>query len=118
MADLRADLELAHTTAHEYCRDLEAAGLLERTSGKPAEYAPVPFTIDLSLASIAEAVELESDTLDYAIETYGDDCIDAVLDVWDQVEADDLTYREASEEVGMAHADFLRVADELDLLSR
>lgn len=118
VAELKDDLELAHTTAHEYCRDLHAAGLLERESGKPARYAAVPFTLELSLSSIADAVESESETLEYAVETYGEGCIDDVIDVWDRVEAGELTYREASESVGMAHSDFLRVADELELLSR
>ena len=118
VAELREELELAHTTAHEYCRDLHAAGLLDREGGKPARYAAVPFTLELSLSSIATAVESESETLEYAIDTYGEGCIDDVLDVWERVEAGELTYREASESIGMAHADFLRVADELELLTR
>lgn len=118
VAELKEELGLAHTTAHEYCRDLHGAGLLERESGKPARYAPVDFDLQLSLSSIADAVESESETIEYAVETYGEGCIDDVLDVWERVESGDLTYREASEAVGMAHADFLRVADELELLTR
>ncbi len=118
VTELKADLEIAHTTAHEYCRDLHAAGLLERTGGKPARYAPIDFDLHLSLTSIADAIESESETIEYALETYGDDCIDDVLEVWKSVEAGERTYREASEAVGMAHADFLRVAQELELLTR
>ncbi len=118
VAELKETLGLAHTTAHEYCRDLHAAGLLERKGGKPARYGPVEFHLQLSLSSIADVVESESETLEYVVETYGEGKIDDVIDVWEHVEAGDCTYREASETVGMAHMDFLRVAQELELLSR
>jgi hypothetical protein len=39
-----------------------------------------------------------------------------VLDIWERVEAGDLTYREASDELMLQHADFLRIAAELELL--
>lgn len=116
VSDLKSDLGLAHTTAHEYCRELHAAGLLDRRGGKPATYAPVEFDLQLSLSSIADAVDSESETLEYVLETYGEGSIDDVLDVWERVEARELTYREASEAVGMTHVDFLRVAEELELL--
>ena len=118
VADLRSELELPHTTAHEYCRDLERAGLLRREQGKPAQYAAVEFDIHLSLEAIASAVEAESETLDYAIDTYGEGIVDDLLDVWERVEAGTLTYREASATLEMQHADFLRVAAELELLGR
>jgi sugar-specific transcriptional regulator TrmB len=118
VASLKTDLALPHTTAHEYCRDLHQAGLLRREQGKPAQYAAVEFDIHLSLEAIANAVDAESETLDYAIDTYGEEIIDTVLDIWERVETGDLTYREASATIEMQHADFLRVAAELELLGR
>jgi predicted ArsR family transcriptional regulator len=118
VAELKTDLDIPHTTAHEYCRELRAAGLLVRKQDKPAMYAAVDFELNLSLDAIATAVENESKTLDYITETYGDDSIEAVLDIWEEVDRGELTYREASTTLGMAHADFLRVADELDLFER
>lgn len=50
--------------------------------------------------------------------TYGDDIIDNLLDIWKDVDAGELTYREASATIDMQHADFLRLATELDLLDR
>lgn len=118
VAELKDALDLPHSTAHEYCRDLQQAGLLERVSDKPAVYAAVDFEVHLSLEEIASAVEAEDQTLDYAVERYGEAIIDEVLDVWERVEAGEYTYREASGELGMDHADFLRVAAELELLER
>jgi len=108
--------DIPHTTADEYCRDLQRAGLLRRIEKKPAAYAPVGFDIHLSLNGIASAVEAENQTLAYATDQHGDDVIDDVLDIWERVEAGELTYREASAELQMEHADFLRVAAELELL--
>ena len=54
----------------------------------------------------------------FAIAEYGEGIIDAVLDVWEQVDAGDLTYREASAALEMHHADFPRVAAELELFER
>jgi len=116
VADLKTELGLPHTTAHEYCRDLHQAGLLRRDQGKPAQYAAVEFDIHLSLEAIADTVDAESETLDHIIGTYGEEIIDDVLDVWERVEAGDLTYREASATIEMQHADFLRVAAELELV--
>ena len=116
VAELTDELGIPHTTAHEYCRELQRAGLLERVQGKPAAYAPVEFDIHLSLEDVASAVREESQTLSYATERYGDEVLDEVLDVWERVEAGELTYREASATVEMTHADFLRVASELELL--
>jgi predicted transcriptional regulator len=116
VSELTEDLDIPHTTAHEYCRDLQRAGLLRRLQEKPAAYAPVAFDIHLSLEEIASAVEAESQTIEYATQQYGDDIIDDVIDVWERVEDGELTYREASAEVDMQHADFLRVASELELL--
>jgi len=116
VTELTDDLDLPHTTAHEYCRDLQRAGLLRRTREKPAAYAPVEFDIHLSLGGIASAVEAENQTLAYATDQYRDDIVDDVLDVWERVEAGEFTYREASAELEMDHADFLRVAAELELL--
>lgn len=116
--DLKSELDLPHTTAHQYCRELESAGLLERKQGKPARYAPVDFEFHLSPELIATAVETESETLDYLIDTYGQDSIEAILDVWEGVEQGELTYREASATLEMSHADFLRGAAELDLFER
>jgi predicted transcriptional regulator len=116
VSELTDGLDIPHTTAHEYCRDLQQAGLLRRTREKPAAYAPVEFDIHLSLNGIAAAVEAENQTLAYATDRYGDDIVDDVLDVWERVEAGDRTYREASAELEMQHADFLRVAAELELL--
>lgn len=113
--ELKDDLDIPHTTAHEYCRDLLQAGLLRRVQEKPAAYAPVDFDIHLSLEEIASAVEAESETLDYVVAEYGEGIIDEVLDVWERVEAGEYTYREASAHVEMKHADFLRVAAELEL---
>lgn len=118
VSELTDELGLPHTTAHEYCRDLHAAGLLDRTQGKPAQYAAVDFDLHLSLDGIANAVETESETLEYVVETYGKGSIDEVIDVWERVEAGELTYREASASLEMAHADFLRVAAELELFDR
>lgn len=118
VADLKAELGLPHTTAHEYCRDLYQAGLLQRKQGKPAQYAAVEFDIHLSLEAIADAVATESEMLDHVADTYGEGIIDDVLDIWERVEAGELTYREASATIEMQHADFLRVAAELELLGR
>lgn len=118
VTDLREALDLPHSTAHEYCRDLQGAGLLQRVQEKPAAYAPVDFDIHLSIDDIASAVEKEDRTLAYAHERYGEDVVERVLDVWESVEAGDLTYREASARVEMDHADFLRVASELELFER
>ncbi|MFB6360728.1 MAG: helix-turn-helix domain-containing protein [Halobacteriales archaeon] len=118
VAQAKQALDLPHTTAHEYCRDLQRAGLLRRVQEKPAAYAPVDFDIHLSLAEIASAVKTEDATLDHAIAEYGEGIIDEVLDVWERVETGEYTYREASGHVGMAHADFLRVASELELFER
>lgn len=116
VTELTSDLDIPHTTAHEYCRDLQRAGLLRRVQEKPAAYTPVDFDIHLSIEEIASAVAAENQTIDYAIRRYGDDIVDDVLEVWEQVEEGALTYREASATVEMQHADFLRVASELDLL--
>lgn len=116
VTELTDDLDLPHTTAHEYCRDLQRAGLLRRIQEKPAAYAAVDFDIHLSLDEIASAVATETQTTEYATEKYREDIIDDVIDVWEQVEAGDLTYREASAQLDMQHADFLRVASELELL--
>lgn len=116
VAALRDDLDLPHTTAHEYCRDLQRAGLLRRVQDKPAVYEATEFDIHLSLDQIAAAVDAEGQTLAYATDRYGDDIIDDVLTVWNRVDAGELTYREASTSVGMEHADFLRLAAELELL--
>lgn len=118
VTELKADLGLPHTTAHEYCRELQAAGLLERKQGKPAQYAAVDFDFHLSPELIATAVDTESETLDYIVDTYGQDSIEAILDIWDAVDQGELTYREASATLEMAHADFLRGAAELDLFER
>lgn len=117
VSELKADLDIPHSTAHEYCRDLRGAGLLERVQEKPAAYAPVDFTFELSLDTIATAVESESQTLDYATARYGEEIVDEVIDIWAEIDDGDLTFREASRELGMDHADFLRVASELELLS-
>lgn len=116
VTDLKDDLGLPHTTAHQYCRELQVAGLLSREQGKPATYTAVEFDLHLSLGTIADAVQSESETIDYVIERYGEDVIEEVLDVWEEVNAAELTYREASATIGMEHADFLRVAAELELL--
>lgn len=116
VTELTDDLDLPHTTAHEYCRDLQRAGLLRRIQEKPAAYAAVDFDIHLSLDEIASAVETDTQTIEYATERYREDIVDDVIDVWEQVEAGDLTYREASAQLDMQHADFLRVASELELL--
>lgn len=118
VAELKDALDLPHSTAHEYCRDLQRVGLLERVQDKPAEYAAIEFDIHLSLEEIAAAVDAEGQTLDYAVAQYGEDVIDDVLAVWERVEAGELTYREASAALGMDHADFLRVASELELFQR
>jgi len=118
VADLKDALDLPHSTAHGYCRDLQGAGLLERVQDKPAEYAAVEFDIHISLAEIASAVERGDRTLDYAADRYGEDVLENVLDVWERVETGEVTYREASAELGMDHADFLRVAAELELFER
>lgn len=116
VTELIDDLDVPHTTAHEYCRDLQRAGLLRRLQEKPAVYAPVDFDIHLSLEEVVSAVQTEDQTIAYATERYGEDIVDDVLDIWERVEAGDLTYREASAQVEMEHADFLRVASELELL--
>ena len=118
VSELKDAIGIPHTTAHEYCRDLHTAGLLHREQGKPARYSVVDFDLHLSLDVIANAVETESETLEYITDTYGEDSIDAVIDIWEQVEGGELTYREASATLGMQHADFLQVAAELELLSR
>lgn len=118
VTDLKETLDLPHTTAHEYCRDLHQAGLLRRTQEKPAAYAPTNFDIRLSLEAIAAAVEAETETLDYAVSEYGEGIIDDVLAIWERVEAEDLTYREASARLDMKHTDFLRTAAELGLFER
>lgn len=118
VSELKEEIEIPHTTAHEYCRDLHAAGLLHREQGKPARYSVVEFDLHLSLEAIADAVETESQTLEYITDTYGEDSIDAVIDIWEEVETGKLTYREASATLGMQHADFLQVAAEMELLSR
>ena len=118
VSDLKDEFGFPHTTAHEYCRDLYAAGLLHREQGKPAIYSPVDFDIRLSLDVISAAVATESETVDYLLDTYGEGIIEDVLDIWDRVEAGDLTYREASATLDMAHADFLRLVAELELLDR
>lgn len=117
VSELKSALDIPHSTAHEYCRDLQGAGLLERVQEKPAAYAPVDFTFELSLDTIVTAVESESQTLDYATARYGEEIVDEVIDIWTEIDDGDLTFREASSELGMDHADFLRVASELDLLS-
>lgn len=116
VTELKAELDFPHSTAHEYCRDLHRAGLLERLHYKPATYASVDFTIELSLDVIASAVEEENQTLDYATQRYGEQILDEIVSVWDDIEAGELTYREASAAVEMDHVDFLRVSSELDLL--
>lgn len=118
VADLKDEFGFPHTTAHEYCRDLAAAGLLRREKGKPAVYSPVEFDIHLSLDAISTAVTTESETVDYLLAEYGDGIIEEVLDIWERVEAGDLTYREASATLNMTHADFLRLAAELELFDR
>lgn len=118
VTELKDALDLPHTTAHEYCRDLHQAGLLRRAQEKPAAYAPVDFDIHLSLEEIASAVEAESETLDYAVSEYGEEVIDDVLDIWERVEAGELTYREASARLEMKHTDFLRIVAELELFER
>lgn len=118
VADLRDEFDFPHTTAHEYCRDLAAAGFLHREKGKPAVYSPVDFDIHLSLDAISTAVTTESETIDYILAEYGDGSIDEIIDIWERIEAGDLTYREASATLEMAHADFLRLAAELELFNR
>ncbi|WP_266082482.1 helix-turn-helix domain-containing protein [Haladaptatus caseinilyticus] len=115
---LKDDLGLPHTTAHDYCRELHQAGLLHRKQMKPATYTAVDFDIHLSLDAIATAVEAESETTEYMLDTYGDSIIDELLDVWERVEDGDLTYREASGVLEIQHADFLRLAAELELFTR
>ena len=119
VTELKRELDLPHSTAHEYCRELHEAGLLERLQEKPATYAAVDFRIELSLDEIASAVEEEeSQTLEYATQRYGEEILDEIVALWDDIEAGELTYREASASLEMEHADFLRVASELDLLNR
>ena len=118
VTELKDEFGFPHTTAHEYCRDLAAAGLLHREKGKPAVYSPVEFDIHLSLDAISTAVTAESETVDYVLAEYGEGIIDETLDIWGDVEAGDLTYREASATLDMAHADFLRLAAELELIDR
>ena len=116
--DLKDALDLPHSTAHEYCRDLQQAGLLGRVQEKPATYRAVDFEVHLSIDDIAAAVETEDQTLEYAVERYGNEIIDEMLDVWERVEAGEYTYREASADLGIDHADFLRIAGELELFDR
>jgi len=116
VSELTDALELPHTTAHEYCRDLHQVGLLERLQEKPATYRVVPFDIHLSLNAVVEAVESENQTLSFATDRYGDEIVDAVIEIWERVESGEYTYREASATLEMRHADFLRVASELELL--
>ena len=118
VSELKQDLELPHSTAHEYCRELHEAGLLDRLQEKPATYTAVDFSIELSLDEVVSAVEDENQTLEYASQRYGDEILDEIIALWDEIEAGELTYREASATLGMDHADFLRVASELDLLNR
>ena len=116
VSELKRELDLPHSTAHEYCRELHEAGLLDRLQEKPATYAAVDFRIELSLDEIASAVEEESQTLEYATQRYGAEILEEIVALWDEIEAGELTYREASASLDMEHADFLRVASELDLL--
>lgn len=116
VTELKRELDLPHSTAHEYCRELHEAGLLNRLQEKPATYAAVDFRIELSLDEIASAVEEESQTVEYVTQRYGEDILDEIVALWDEIEAGELTYREASASLEMEHADFLRVASELDLL--
>lgn len=81
-------------------------------------YAAVDFEFHLSPDLIATAIDTESETLEYLIDTYGQDSIEAILDIWEDVDQGELTYREASAMLEMAHADFLRGAAELDLFER
>ena len=118
VSDLKGALGIPHSTAHEYCRELHAAGLLHREQGKPARYSAVDFDFHLSLDAVATAVESESATIEYAIERYGEDVVDRLIAIWEQVEDGELTYREASATLGMQHVDFLQVASELELLAR
>lgn len=117
VTELKHELDLPHSTAHEYCRELHEAGLLDRLQEKPATYAAVDFRIELSLDEIASAVKEESQTLEYATQRYGAEILDEIVALWDEIEAGELTYREASASLEMEHADFLRVASELDLLN-
>jgi sugar-specific transcriptional regulator TrmB len=116
VTELKRELDLPHSTAHEYCRELHEAGLLDRLQEKPATYAAVDFRIELSLDEIASAVEEESQTLEYTTQRYGAEILEEIVALWDEIEAGELTYREASASLDMEHADFLRVASELDLL--
>jgi len=118
VTDLIDEFGFPHTTAHEYCRDLSEAGLLSREKGKPAVYSRVDFDIHLSLDAISMAVTAESETVDYMLAEYGDGIVEEILDIWEHVEAGDLTYREASATLEMTHADFLRLAAELELFDR
>ncbi|EMA48511.1 helix-turn-helix domain-containing protein [Halococcus salifodinae] len=118
VTDLKDEFGFPHTTAHEYCRDLAEAGLLYREKGKPAVYSPVDFDIHLSLDAISTAVAAESETVDYMLAEYGDGIVEEVLDIWERVDAGELTYREASANLEMTHADFLRLAAELELFDR
>ena len=118
VSDLKDEFGFPHTTAHEYCRDLAAAGILHREKGKPAVYSPVDFDIRLSLDTISTAVTAESETVDYMLAEYSEDIIEEVIEIWDRVETGELTYREASATLEMRHADFLRLAAELELFDR
>ncbi|UPM43033.1 hypothetical protein [Halocatena salina] len=91
---------------------------MERKQGKSARYAPVDFEFHLSPGVIATAVETESERLDYLVDTYGQDSIEAILDIRDAVEERELTYREASATVEIEHADFLWGVAELGLFER
>lgn len=118
VTDLKDEFGFPHTTAHEYCRDLSEAGLLSREKGKPAVYSPVDFDIHLSLDAISMAVAAESETVDYMLAEYGESIVEETLDIWEDVEVGDRTYREASATLDMTHADFLRLAAELELFDR
>jgi DNA-binding IclR family transcriptional regulator len=72
VTELKRELDLPHSTAHGYCRELHEAGLLDRFREKPATYAAVDFRIELSLDEIASAVEEESQTVEYATQRYGE----------------------------------------------
>ncbi|ERH03054.1 MAG: transcriptional regulator, partial [Halonotius sp. J07HN6] len=96
VSELKRELDLPHSTAHEYCRELHEAGLLDRLQEKPATYAAVDFSIELSLDKIASAVKEESQTLEYVTQRYGAEILEEVVALWDEIESGELTYREAS----------------------
>ena len=41
-----------------------------------------------------------------------------LIDIWERIDTRELTYREASGMLDMQHADFLRLAAELELFNR